>query len=104
MRSPPERAEEGAIGVVERGVREEVRPRRERRAQRLLPAPARDRGVVAGEEDVRDAQPAELLGARVLRVLEEPAAERVLERGALVAERTREESHDGVHDDESGGL
>src|SRR5207249_611221 len=74
---PAERAEEGAIRGVEGGAGEEVGAAFEREAQRLLAAPAGDGGVLAGEQDVGHADAAELLGAGVLRMLEEPRREGV---------------------------
>src|ERR1700675_3957005 len=48
--------------------------------------PALDPGMVPGAQDVRYHPLREYLGARVLRMLEKPARERVPGRGGLVAE------------------
>src|SRR4051794_23545370 len=44
----------------------------------LLASPPRDRAVVAAEQDIRHAHPAELTRARVLRVLEQAFGERLV--------------------------
>jgi hypothetical protein len=54
--------------------------------QGLLAAPLGDFGVVAGKEDLGDLQAAEVLRARVLRVLQQAGAEGVVFGGILVAE------------------
>src|SRR5262249_40978846 len=79
-------------------MREEFRTAGERRAERLRAPPSRDRGMVAAEKYVRHAALAEHLGPRVLRMLEEPARERVVLRRSLVAERAGKEPDDRVDD------
>jgi hypothetical protein len=60
--------------------------------------------MVAGEQHRRDGAIAEDLGPRVLRILELIVDERLRRRGREVTERARDLAHDGVDDDERGGL
>src|SRR5689334_24707705 len=76
---PAEAAQERAIGVVEGRRREEVGTARQRRRERLLAPPSRDRGVIAGEQHVGNARAAELGRPRVLRTLEDAGRERVVD-------------------------
>src|SRR5204862_6126511 len=74
----------GALGRRERRAVEELRAPLGRSADRLAPPPARDRRVIAREEDRGDATTLVLDRPRVLRTLEEsPGVGLVLERLAL---------------------
>src|SRR6184192_544847 len=66
--------------------------------------PARDSRVVSRDEDVRHREPAEHLGAGVLRMLEQPAGERVVGRRAVLAQHPRQEARHGLRDDEGREL
>jgi hypothetical protein len=88
----------------EPGGGEQIRSLHRGSPQRLLAPPAGDRLVVAGEEDLRHGEATELGRARVLRVLEQAAAEGFLARRLFVAENTGDEAADGVDDDEGGDL
>src|SRR3954469_11505366 len=61
----------------------EIRPPLPREALRLLPAPAGDRGVMAGEERLRDGAALPLARPRVVRVFEEAGLEALLGRGGV---------------------
>src|SRR5689334_1452141 len=72
----------------------------------VLPAPALDPRVVAGEQDVRHLPAAKLGRARVVRVLE-PAAEllaEALELAAPLGERTRQPARHRVEQDHRGQV
>src|SRR5688572_7608613 len=71
------------------------------------PPPGADLGVMAGEQDLRDAPAAVLGGARVVRILRVAAqrlAEGLLDRGCRVAERAGQLAQDGVADHHRGEL
>src|SRR5262249_52447992 len=74
---PFDRADEAAVLGREIGALEQLRPPLERALERLLAPPARDRGVIAGEQDLRH-RPAAVVGRpRVVRRVEEARVERV---------------------------
>src|SRR5262245_24976801 len=89
-------------GEVYHGL-QEVRPAGLGSLQRRRVSPFPDLGVGAAHEDVGHAPAAELGGSGVLRVFEEPARERLLDR-RLVVDRPRQEAGDGVDDDERRQL
>src|SRR5271165_4994846 len=73
----------------------------------LLPPPALDLLVVAGQQHVRDAPPAVLRRAGVMGVLGQALEGRaigLLARRMLVAERPRELAHDRVAEHHRGKL
>ena len=67
----------------------QVRPALLRSFLSLLQPPLGDRRVVAAEQDVRDAHPAKLPRAGVLRILEQPVGERLVGRAVFGAQGTR---------------
>src|SRR5262245_29258024 len=73
-------AQEPLVLRGEAGPHEEVRPPLARRPQRLLPPPAADLGVVAGEQDLGDAEAPHERRPRVVGPVEEAVRERVLLR------------------------
>src|SRR5690606_31572622 len=81
---------------AELGRRQEVGAAQERAAQRLAAAPGRDVAVVPRQEDLRDAQAAELGRAGVLRVVEQAGGERVLAMALLVTQRAGQQARDGL--------
>src|SRR5947207_5070357 len=65
---------------------QQVRPPLPRAPHRHEPAPARDAAVIARQQHLGRAEAAEHLGTRVLRMLEQPARERVPVGRLLLAE------------------
>src|SRR5262245_13438028 len=102
--APAETREELPVLGAERHTGEEIGPAGERHLERLLPAPARDGGMVTAEENVRDSHAAKVLRARVLRMLEQTVGEGIVLRRARVPERAGEQPNDGVDHHERGEL
>src|SRR5437870_5018613 len=82
----PDSLQDLAPFLVQLGVVQQVRTLSQRGAQGLLAPPLADLFVVAGQEYVRHAKPTHLLRPRVVRVVEQPAEERVLFDRAGVAD------------------
>src|SRR4051812_21911185 len=78
--------------IVQHGVVEQVRPPRQRPAQRLAFAPAPDRAVIPREQDVRNREflaglplrASDRRRSRVLREVQQTARERILGHRSLV--------------------
>src|SRR2546422_8956805 len=79
---------------------QQLRPRPPRAVQRLRPPPARDARVIAREQHRRHPRAAELLGARVLRRLQQAVGERLALGRALASEHAGEPAHHRVRHDE----
>src|SRR5829696_1888976 len=84
--------------VQTRGV-QKVRPPLQGPAQRLSLTPPPDLRVIARQQHVGNAEIADLRRPRVLRMVQQPAAERILRDRLLVSHHTRYEPRHGVQHD-----
>src|SRR3954469_23298015 len=82
----------------------EIRPPLSRQARRLLPAPAGDRGVVAGEEHLRDGAALPLARPGIVRVFEEAGPDALLGRGGVLAHHAGQEPDAAVEERHRGDL
>src|SRR5690606_39694281 len=76
--------EQPALLGIERDPLEQVRPAQPGAAERLLPAPGANARVVSRQQHFRHRPPLVHLRTGVVRIVEQPARERVLGRGILV--------------------
>src|SRR6185312_8709523 len=84
--------------------RDQIRSPRPRSADRLCEPPAPHRGVIPGQQHLRHAPSLEHLRPRVMRPVEQPRGERLLDARALIAERARQQPHDRIDQGERGNL
>ena len=96
--------ERGALFLTQLGAGEQVRAVAAGLAERRAASPARDLRVVAAQQDFRHAPAAELDGARVVREVEEPFGEGLVDRRGLAPQSARDEPCDRVHQDDRRGL
>jgi len=97
-------AEEEFVGLAEGELEEHVGPAQEGAAQGLLPPPALDAAVVAGEQDVGHGPVAELGRAGVVRILQQAGGVRVVLRAGGVAQHAGPQPGHGVHNRQRGQL
>src|SRR6185436_20736690 len=83
---------------------QQLRPSQPGSAQRLLQPPAPDVLVVPGHQHLRHLHARIRLGPRVLRAVEQPVGERLLDRRGRVAERPGQLPHHGVDQRHGGEL
>src|SRR5574340_125581 len=88
-----------AFFVRQAGPRDQIRTPLGRSANRLHPAPRGDAGVIAARQDLRHIHSVERRRTRVLRILQQPIAERLVDYGLLVAEHSRLKPGNGVGDE-----
>src|SRR5437867_12472925 len=99
-----ELAQNVLLFFVQLRLAQQLRPARQRAAQRLALAPAANLGVIARQQHVGHLQhrwahrigPGHLSRPRVLRKIEQPPAERILHYRLLVADHPRNEPRDRV--------
>src|SRR5580700_7050348 len=83
---------------------EQLRTPEPRAAQGLPQPPAADRGMVARSQDLRHFVPIHRDRPRVVRPIQQPVAERFLQRRFLAAEGTRQEPRNRIDHHQRGQL
>src|SRR6266540_1103438 len=84
--------------------RQQVRPSLTRTQQGLPAPPAGDLGVIAGQQHLWHAQAPELFGARILRILQQPVAERFFFGRFFATHHPGDQARDGVDDHQGRDL
>src|SRR5262245_12749069 len=89
-------SEERTVRVRQHRMRQQVGAALEGAPQRFLPSPPRNRTVIAREQDLGNRLAAERWRPRVLRILEQPIAKRLGDRGITATKHTGNQAADDI--------